>query len=895
VQKGFFVLTYLSLYMKNDTPVVHYLKDYQKPQFDIQSIFLEFDLQPLTTRVTNTMQVKVLSPQDDMVLDGENIKLLSVMIDDKDVIDQCEQTDESLRIPVKGLAQFELKITTQIAPQENTALEGLYRTSGNYCTQCEAEGFRSITYFLDRPDVLTLFTTKIIADKDENKVLLSNGNLIDSGDLPNNRHYAIWQDPFKKPCYLFALVAGNLECVKDSYHTADGRDVDLRIYVEPKNINKCDHAMLSLKKSMQWDEERFGLIYDLDIYMIVAVDDFNMGAMENKGLNVFNSKFVLAQPDTATDVDYEGIEAVIAHEYFHNWTGNRVTCRDWFQLTLKEGLTVFRDQEFTADMLSPAVKRIEDVKRLRTNQFPEDAGPMSHPIQPQSYIEMNNFYTMTVYEKGAEVVRLYESLLGKEGFRKGMDLYFKRHDGQAVTVEQFRNAMADANGVDLSQMHEWYVQNGTPILKVSTVFNPLDRTFTVNFSQEIPRFEGDFKPLLMPIKMALFSKQGLTLSLDITDEYANKVKIKEDEAILTLTKKEEAFTFKNIDAEPVVSVLRGFSCPVILEYDQSDEDLASLVTFDSDSFIRWESMQTLALREIKRNIKLYESESKLELSKEFKDAFGGVLSDNAANNALKSLAITLPDLTYIGEQYHQMNVDAVYHVHRWLKQELAEIYEVQLLELYKKLNDSQKVYRYNKTDIANRKLKNVCLQYLMLLPNNLKLSEQQFLANQNMTDVLAALESLSHTDSQERESCLSAFYSKWKEDSLVLDKWFAIQAASHHEHALKHVKALVNHKDFVYTNPNRVRSVLGVFGRLNMLGFHGIDGAGYQFLAEQVVKLDSINPQVAARIVAPFTHWQHLDTTRQLLMKNALQSILDTPNLSKDVYEIVSKTLQVSN
>ncbi len=895
MQKGFFVLTYLSLYMKNDTPVVHYLKDYQKPQFDIQSIFLEFDLQPLTTRVTNTMQVKVLSPQDDMVLDGENIKLLSVMIDDKDVIDQCEQTDESLRIPVKGLAQFELKITTQIAPQENTALEGLYRTSGNYCTQCEAEGFRSITYFLDRPDVLTLFTTKIIADKDENKVLLSNGNLIDSGDLPNNRHYAIWQDPFKKPCYLFALVAGNLECVKDSYHTADGRDVDLRIYVEPKNINKCDHAMLSLKKSMQWDEERFGLIYDLDIYMIVAVDDFNMGAMENKGLNVFNSKFVLAQPDTATDVDYEGIEAVIAHEYFHNWTGNRVTCRDWFQLTLKEGLTVFRDQEFTADMLSPAVKRIEDVKRLRTNQFPEDAGPMSHPIQPQSYIEMNNFYTMTVYEKGAEVVRLYESLLGKEGFRKGMDLYFKRHDGQAVTVEQFRNAMADANGVDLSQMHEWYVQNGTPILKVSTVFNPLDRTFTVNFSQEIPRFEGDFKPLLMPIKMALFSKQGLTLSLDITDEYANKVKIKEDEAILTLTKKEEAFTFKNIDAEPVVSVLRGFSCPVILEYDQSDEDLASLVTFDSDSFIRWESMQTLALREIKRNIKLYESESKLELSKEFKDAFGGVLSDNAANNALKSLAITLPDLTYIGEQYHQMNVDAVYHVHRWLKQELAEIYEVQLLELYKKLNDSQKVYRYNKTDIANRKLKNVCLQYLMLLPNNLKLSEQQFLANQNMTDVLAALESLSHTDSQERESCLSAFYSKWKEDSLVLDKWFAIQAASHHEHALKHVKALVNHKDFVYTNPNRVRSVLGVFGRLNMLGFHGIDGAGYQFLAEQVVKLDSINPQVAARIVAPFTHWQHLDTTRQLLMKNALQSILDTPNLSKDVYEIVSKTLQVSN
>ncbi|BCN92950.1 aminopeptidase N [Thiomicrorhabdus immobilis] len=877
--------------MKNDTPVEHYLKDYQAPHFEVESVFLEFDLAPLNTQVTNTLKVKNLSQQPKMVLDGENVKLVSVFLDGRDLTAQCEQGKETLTIPTLGLDQFELKIETVIEPQNNTALEGLYRTSGNYCTQCEAEGFRKITYFFDRPDVLTLFTTKIIADKSENSVLLSNGNLIESGELADNRHYAVWQDPFKKPCYLFALVAGNLACVKEVYHSADGRDIDLRIYVEPKNIDKCEHAMDSLIKSMKWDEERFGLIYDLDIYMIVAVDDFNMGAMENKGLNVFNSKFVLAKPDTATDVDYEGIEAVIGHEYFHNWTGNRVTCRDWFQLTLKEGLTVFRDQEFTADMLSPAVKRIEDVKRLRTNQFPEDAGPMSHPIQPQSYIEMNNFYTMTVYEKGAEVVRLYHTLLGENGFRKGMDLYFSRHDGQAVTVEDFRNAMADANGVDLAQMHQWYLQSGTPILSVATDYDAGSKLFTLTLSQRIPKLEGGFKPMLIPVKMALFSEEGASLALNVAVEDRDNIVINGSEGLLKLTETTQKFSFEQVESNPIVSLLRGFSAPVILEYEQSNQDLAKLASFDSDSFVRWESMQTLALREIKRNISNYETGQNLQISDYFAQAFAGVLADSTIDKALKALTLTLPDLTYIGEQYQQMNVDAIYHVHRWLKQELATQYEGQFLTIYADLNKSEKVYRYQKEDIANRKLKNLCLQYLMLLPNQIQLGAEQFTQSSNMTDVLAALESLSHTDSLERQSCLNAFYDKWKEDTLVLDKWFSLQAGSHHLHSLSHVKELVEHKDFVYTNPNRVRSVLGVFGRLNMLGFHQASGEGYRFMAEQVIKLNRINPQVAARIVAPFTHWKRYDQQRQDMMKQALQQILESENLSKDVYEIVSKSL----
>jgi len=877
--------------MTDNPPVVNYLKDYQAPQFDIESVLLEFDLQPLETRVTNTMIIRAKSPAQQLVLSGEQLELISVTINGVNAMPLCQVTDESLTIEA-GLSEFELQIVTKIAPQKNTSLEGLYRTSGNYCTQCEAEGFRKITYFLDRPDVLTFYTTKIIADKKDNSVLLSNGNLIESGDLEGDRHYAIWEDPYKKPCYLFALVAGNLEHIEDHFITADGRKVVLRIYVESRNIDNCDHAMESLKKSMKWDEERFGLIYDLDIYMIVAVDDFNMGAMENKGLNVFNSKFVLANPNTATDVDYEGIEAVIGHEYFHNWTGNRVTCRDWFQLTLKEGLTVFRDQEFTADMLSPAVKRIEDVKRVRNNQFPEDAGPMAHPIQPQSYIEMNNFYTMTVYEKGAEIVRLYHTLLGETGFQKGMKLYFERHDGDAVTVQDFRNAMADANEVDLSQMHHWYIQSGTPTLTVTDEYDADARTYTLHCQQSLPEQAESFKPLLMPIKMGLMARSGEALPLNVKSEQA-RVDVEGQQALIWMTEQTQSFTFEQVDEKPIPSLLRGFSVPVYLEFDYTDEELSLLTQADQDSFVRWEAFQTLAMKEIKQNIQRFEQDQPLKVSAAMLTAFKGVIEDQVADKALIALTMTLPGLTYIGEQYQTVNVDAIYQVHRWLRTQLAEDNQAGLLSLYQSLNNLSGEYRYHKDDIAQRMLKNACMKYLALLEGHFGLVKKQFDAQQNMTDVLAALESISHTDHAERESCLQAFYDKWQSDPLVLDKWFSLQAGSHHVHALEHVKELVNHVDFSFENPNRVRSVLGVFGRLNLLGFHRANGEGYEFLADSVIKVDQLNPQVAARIVAPFTHWQRYDKQRQAYMKTALQRILGQEGLSKDVYEIVSKSLAV--
>ncbi|MBN2864628.1 MAG: aminopeptidase N [Thiotrichales bacterium] len=879
--------------MTSNAPTVNFLKDYQAPQFEIDSVYLEFDLKPSETVVTNTMMIRAKEGAQILELAGEQLELISIKINDEDVLSKCQITDESLTISA-GLPEFKLEVVTQVSPQQNTSLEGLYRTSGNYCTQCEAEGFRKITYFLDRPDVLTLYTTKIIADKQDNAVLLSNGNLIESGELEGDRHYAVWQDPFKKPCYLFALVAGNLECIEDVYTTADNRDVVLRIYVEARNIDKCEHAMQSLKKSMQWDEERFGLIYDLDIYMIVAVDDFNMGAMENKGLNVFNSKFVLANPDTATDVDYEGIEAVIGHEYFHNWTGNRVTCRDWFQLTLKEGLTVFRDQEFTADMLSPAVKRIEDVKKVRNNQFPEDAGPMAHPIQPQSYIEMNNFYTMTVYEKGAEVVRLYHTLLGEEGFQKGMKLYFERHDGDAVTVEDFRNAMADANDVDLSQMHNWYIQSGTPTLKVTEYYDADQQAYTLTFEQSLPKQAEPFKPLLLPVKLGLLSETGAALPLNIETNGA-RVDIKNQQALLWMTEQKQSLTFTQLADKPVPSLLRGFSAPVYLEFDYSDEALSLLTQADQDSFNRWEAFQTLALNEIKNNIQRFESGQALQLSDALMKAFKAVLEDANADKALIALTLTLPSLTYVGEQYDVVNVDAIYEAHQWLRVQLATQNEAGLLSLYTQLASDHSAYRYHKEDIAKRMLKNACLSYLSLLEKNAALVKAQFDAQANMTDVLAALQSIANSEHPQRVDCLQAFYDKWQADPLVLDKWFALQASSHHEHALQQVKALVEHADFSYENPNRVRSVIGVFGRMNLLGFHRADGSGYAFLAEQVMKVDKLNPQVAARIVAPFTHWQRFDEARQTKMKAALNTVLAMDGLSKDVYEIVSKSLAVQS
>ncbi len=870
-------------------PKTTFLTDYKQPNFTINNIYLTFELEQINTKVKNTMQISRLSSATKLVLDGEHLQLVSIFKNGIKLPNtQYKLNVNSLEINIVE-NDFELEINTIISPEDNTRLEGLYRSSGNYCTQCEAEGFRTISYFLDRPDVLTLFTTKIIANKEDNAVLLSNGNLIEQGDLPNNYHYAIWQDPHKKPCYLFALVAGNLEVVEDSYKTLDEREVALKIYVQKNNIDKCAHAMSSLKKSMQWDEDKFGLIYDLDIFMIVAVDDFNMGAMENKGLNIFNSKFVLAKPDTATDIDFEGIEAVIAHEYFHNWTGNRVTCKNWFQLTLKEGLTVFRDQEFTADMLSPQVKRIEDVKALRNNQFPEDAGPMSHPIQPQSYIEMNNFYTMTVYEKGAEVVRLYHTLLGEKGFRKGMDLYFKRFDGQAVAVEDFRDAMADANKKNLQQMHNWYVQAGTPSVKVSTSYDKSLQKLQINFTQTLNNAQ-EHKPFLIPIVFELLGLDGQI----IQNFKFNNDKCKKNNQgwLFELTDLEQVIEFNNISEPVVLSVFRSFSAPVIVQYDLSEDMLVMLATKDTDSFVRWESGQTVILNNMVENYHRLSQGKPLVLSTGVQKIINSILIDRSADPSLIALSLDPPSETYFIEHLVKLGekvaVDIALNVQDFIKLSIAQLFEKQLLDLYNKFNSNDK-YIYAKKQIGQRKLKNKCLSYLNLLSTYEHLAIEQFKQHAHMTDVSASLVALKPFNSLKAQHCLDIFYKKWQNDLLVFDKWFALQASFV---SLVQVKKLVEHAEFSYTNPNRLRSVLGVFGRVNLKEFHNINGKGYEFLALEVLKVDKINPQIAARIVAVFSQWRKYDTVRKQLMKNQLLKIIANKGLSKDVYEIISKSLE---
>lgn len=869
-------------------PTMHYLSDYAPPAFSIESVYLTFELLPSQTRVSNEMQLCRLESAHPLVLQGANLKLMAVWLDEvllKEAVDYVVD-DDCLTLLAPLPKAFRLRVETEIAPQENTRLEGLYRTQGTYCTQCEAEGFRHITYYLDRPDVLSCFTTKIIADKTDNAVLLSNGNLVEAGLLENNQHFAVWHDPFRKPCYLFALVAGNLAMVQDEYVTLDDRCVDLRIYVEPQNKDKCDHAMASLKKAMAWDESRFGLVYDLDIYMIVAVDDFNMGAMENKGLNVFNSKFVLSNPQTATDVDYEGIEAVIGHEYFHNWTGNRVTCRDWFQLTLKEGLTVFRDQEFTADMLSPAVKRIEDVKRLRNHQFVEDSGPMKHPIQPQSYIEMNNFYTMTVYEKGAEVVRLYHTLLGEAGFQKGMKLYFERHDGHAVTVHDFKNAMADANQFDLTQMQAWYTQAGTPVLRVVQQYDDNTKTLSVTLSQWL-NGEQTHAPFLLPVKMGLISEAGKVLSWELKQP-TNNFSIESDEsAVWVLSDLTQTLEFQVLEA-PILSVLRNFSAPVNLEQALNSHQLAILAQYDIDSFVRWESLQKLMMRELLNNCQAHQQGSPMVVTDQFLAAYQASLQHAQNDLALQSLSISLPDFSYVVNALTPNDVDASFQSYQFLKQVIADTFEQPLLAMYLSLQDEGD-YVYEKSAIARRMLKNACLKYLVMTQPQRALA--QYEAQQNMTDVWAALVALNDLPYPQRATIQADFYQRWHQDALVVDKWFALQASAQIENGLAHVKDLLAHPAFSWQNPNRVRSVLGVFSRVNLVGFHLATGEGYQLLADAVLKLDRINPQVAARMVAPFAQWQQQDVPRQALMRAQLERILQVNGLSKDVFEIVSKSL----
>ncbi len=876
--------------MRDGQPSTIYLKDYQAFPWKVERVALTFELGEDATLVTNTSryQRQAFAPQDStLVLDGEALELVSCKLNGVLLSEAAYQlTEESLcftELPETA----ELEIITRIYPQKNTSLEGLYQSSGNFCTQCEAQGFRKITYYPDRPDVMSLFTTKIIGEQAKYPVLLSNGNLIASGEDADGQHWACWEDPHRKPAYLFALVAGQLAHVEDHFSTEEGRDVVLRIYTEAHNIDKCEHAMASLQRAMQWDEARFGLVYDLDIYMIVAVDDFNMGAMENKGLNIFNSKLVFASPETATDTDYINIEAVIGHEYFHNWTGNRVTCRDWFQLSLKEGLTVFRDQEFTADLHSRPVKRIDDVRMLRTHQFAEDASPMAHPIRPASYMEINNFYTLTVYEKGAEVVRLYQTLLGQEGFRKGMDLYFERHDGEAVTTEDFLAAMADANQRDLSQLRYWYEQAGTPTVRVNMDYDAAAQTCTLTIQQSCaPTPECMHKQAyLVPLTLGLLGQDGQDLPLiDAAGQRVNPV--------LQLTAAEQQFSFSQIAERPVPSLLRGFSAPVRLEYDYSEAELFFLMKHDSDAFNRWDAGQRLAMNTFQHLLVTQQAGEGLGLSHEFIEAFQAVLNDESLDEALRAEALSLPSMSDVIELARPADPSAIYRVRAFVCATLAKALRVDLERTYNALRDSGD-YTISPESMGKRRLKNVCLAYLGRIDDSAIHAQcfEQYQQANNMTDALAALTVLVDIDCPQRNASLQHFHDRWQHDTLVMDKWFALQAASSLPDTLQQVEQLMQHRLFDLRNPNKVRSLVGSFAMRNPLHYHAADGSGYAFLADRVLELNATNPQVAARIVRPLMNWRHFEIGRSNLMKAQLERIQTHDGLSVDVLEIVTKSL----
>ena len=870
-----------------------YLKDYKAPDYLIDHVDLRFELDEEKTRVVSILQLKrqAFGESSPLVLSGESLELGEVKIDNALIDDSSYKVTDTTLTLLDVPETFTLEIETFIKPQENFSLEGLYKSSGNYCTQCEAEGFRKITYFLDRPDVMALFSTTIIADKAKYPVLLSNGNPEDSGEFDDGRHWAKWQDPYKKPCYLFALVAGDLAFIEDHYETMSGRNVQLRIYVQHHNIDKCDFAMVSLKKSMQWDEETFGREYDLDVYNIVAVDDFNMGAMENKGLNVFNSKYVLAKQDTATDTDFMGIEGVIGHEYFHNWSGNRITCRDWFQLTLKEGLTVFRDQQFTADMNAAAPKRIDDVNILRTAQFAEDAGPMAHPIQPDSYQEINNFYTVTVYNKGAEVIRMIYTLLGFDKFRQGMDLYFERFDGQAVTTEEFVSAMEDASQVDLSQFRRWYKQAGTPEVTVKENYDASQKIYRLELSQSTPGTPGQEEklPFHIPVKISLLTKSidPVLLPLDSAHEQTT--------CVLNFTQNEQQFEFKNIKEKPVISILQGYSAPVKLNFERDDEELAFCMAHETDDFNRWEAGQQLSTRLILTLVDSINTGGELLLPDYYVNACLKTLNDKKLDKALIARALTLPSLMYIGEMMPVIDVDAIHQAREFIYTQLAEKLESVLLAVYQE--NSQDEYNLSPESMGKRFLRNQALSYLMYLDDHGELlAKQQYQSAANMTDQMAAFKSLVHHETASSDETITAFYQQWKRDNLVMDKWFTVQATAPylmaHASAKARVKQLFEHKDFDIKNPNRVRSLLGAFCSANPVCFHDVSGFGYELLEEYIEIIDAMNPQIASRLCVPLTRWKRYNETRQQLMKSALQRLISLPDLSNDVSELVEKSLK---
>ena len=870
--------------MRTDTatpPKTVYLKDYQAPPYLIESVHLTFKIFEEKTIVLSQISfTKNHDGNEPLVLNGEKLTLKSVVIDGKSVSDY-QVDDKFLTITAPGSA-FTLETEVEIDPAGNTALEGLYKSGGNWCTQCEAEGFRKITYFTDRPDVMTIFTTRIEADKKTCPVLLSNGNLIDEGELIDNRHFTVWNDPFSKPCYLFALVAGDLVHIQNHFTTMTGRKVDLRIYVRSGDEGQCGYAMESLIKSMKWDEEVYGREYQLDRFNIVAVSDFNMGAMENTSLNIFNTALVLAQPETATDGDFERVEGVIAHEYFHNWTGNRVTCRDWFQLSLKEGLTVFRDQEFSSDMNSRGVKRIDDVVLLRRSQFAEDGGPMAHPIRPDNYIEISNFYTVTVYEKGAEVIRMQHTLLSPEIYRKATDLYFDRYDGMAVTCDDFLQCMMDASGQDLSQFKLWYSQAGTPEVAATGHYDEDKRTYTMELSQMVPATPGqpDKKPMHIPVKVGLVGPNGADMA----------------EELLHLKDSKQSFTFENIASRPVPSILRNFSAPVKLKTDLSDNDLRFLMVNDKDGFNRWESGHTLSLRLLNGLIDKIETGQGGMVDPAYVTSFGDMLNQAfrpGTDKALLARSLALPDMAIIGQHRMMVDPDSIHRAREIVMMILADHFKDFLKKIYFE-NHDKGPFKSDFEARSRRALKNTVLRYLSRADGNpaIKLAKAQYDEATNMTDRVAALSILADTTSKERDTAFADFLERFHDYMLVVDKWFSIQASSIRPLIHDDVRALRGHKDFILTNPNRVRSLYGAFAMNNPYSFHERSGRGYDFLGEAIIQLNNVNPQIAARLLTPLKEWKRYTLDRQEKMKSVLELIAAQVDLSPDVFEIVTKTLK---
>ncbi len=880
--------------MSAEKPRAIYRRDYRLPDYRIDCVELDFDLREDETLVRARLAVRreptLLGDAPPLVLAGQELETLSLAIDGRPLAArEYGEGDESLEIPAPP-ERFTLESLVRIHPERNTALSGLYRSSGNFCTQCEAHGFRRITWFLDRPDVMARYAVRIEADRERYPVLLSNGNRIAEEEVAGGRHAVRWRDPSPKPSYLFALVAGNLHCHAGAFTTRSGRVVRLEIWVEPQNADRCEHALRALERAMRWDEQVFGLEYELDVYMIVAVSDFNMGAMENKGLNIFNAKYVLAKPETATDDEYEAIAAVIGHEYFHNWTGNRVTCRDWFQLTLKEGLTVFRDQQFTADQTSAAVKRIRDVVALRTNQFPEDAGPMAHPIRPESYISMDNFYTATVYEKGAEVVRLYHTLFGADGFRRGMDLYFERHDGQAVTCDDFRAAIADANGADLTSFERWYAQAGTPRLEAHGQWDAAARTYSLRLSQSLPDARGGSPrdPLPIPVRMGLLGADGRDLPLRLAGERGAAPTTR----VVLLEDAEVTLRFEGITEKPVPSLLRGFSAPVQLAMPRSRGELAFLFARDSDPVSRWDAGQTLAQELVLELAADAAAGRPLALDAEFTAAIARVLDDPALDGSLRALMLALPNLRVLGEAMATIDYASLHAAREFAIAELARAHRARF-EAIAAERPGDRPYRTLRAAIDRRRLRNAALRYLATLADRgwIARVEQQFERADNMTDRQAALSILVDLPGAAREAPLARFYDEWRKDPLVLDKWFTVQALSTREDTFERVAVLACHADFTLTNPNRVRALVASFASGNPVRFHAADGRAYAFLADVVLELDRRNPQLAARLASGFGPWRRFAPAQQSQMRAQLERIAASAPISKDLFEIATRAL----